>query len=402
MRPFAVAASLRRVAATAANCGKLSGGRLRKPALALDLPLRTPVWSSTRAKKAVLRTLKLAVGLLVLFAVGRHVGSIWLDLKRKGELPHVDWTWFVVVVVLYVVGLAVDGFWFGRILVRGTPRVPYGTSIRAYIISHLGKYVPGKALVVVMRVALVVPAGVGTVTAAMATIYETFVMMAAGGFIAAFGLGLSGSHLLDATLGPWTLRLAPGLLGLALGIAFLAVTLPAVFPRISRLLSIPFARHGAIPLGISGRLLAEGIGLSMIGWMFFGASQIAAIYAIEQAGLPRMLWPLAIASVALATVAGFVIPIAPGGLGVREWVLWTSLGLALPHDRAVMASLLLRLAWIVGELASAALLLPFRSRRGKSSPDAIIADIGPSAGSLEIRAERLRTIAGLPCSSGAS
>ena len=36
----------------------------------------------------------------------------------------------------------------------------YLAMVRAYYIGHLGKYVPGKALVVVMRVALVVPAGV--------------------------------------------------------------------------------------------------------------------------------------------------------------------------------------------------------------------------------------------------
>ena len=49
---------------------------------------------------------------------------------------------------------------------------------RAYIVSHLGKYVPGKAMVVVVRSGMVVPFGGRASTAAIATFYETLVMMA--------------------------------------------------------------------------------------------------------------------------------------------------------------------------------------------------------------------------------
>ncbi len=73
-------------------------------------------------------------------------------------------------------------------------------------------------------------------------------------------------------------------------------------------------------------------------------------------GLPPSSWTLAIASVALATVAGFVVPISPGGLGVREWVLWTALASAIDRDLAVVAALVLRLAWVIGEVLAAARL----------------------------------------------
>ena len=67
-----------------------------------------------------------------------------------------------------------------------------------------------------------------------------------------------------------------------------------------------------------------------------------------------------IASVALATVAGFAVPVSPGGLGVREWVLWTSLGSLIDQNLAVMAALALRLVWVVGELLAGALLFSWR------------------------------------------
>ena len=56
---------------------------------------------------------------------------------------------------------------------------PYG----AYLVSHLGKYVPGKAMVVVMCAGMSVPFGAGAATAAIATFYETLVMMASGGLL---------------------------------------------------------------------------------------------------------------------------------------------------------------------------------------------------------------------------
>ena len=72
------------------------------------------------------------------------------------------------------------------------------------------------------------------------------------------------------------------------------------------------------------------------------------------------LAPVVIASVALATVAGFVVAVLPGGLGVREGVLMSALAPALGSDHAVVAALLLRLVWVVAELVPRRLLSLFR------------------------------------------
>ncbi len=64
------------------------------------------------------------------------------------------------------------------------------------------------------------------------------------------------------------------------------------------------------------------------------------------------------AGVALATVAGFVVAVLPGGLGVREGVLMYVLGPTLGDDLAVVAALALRLVWVAAEVLAAAVLLP--------------------------------------------
>ena len=50
--------------------------------------------------------------------------------------------------------------------------------------------------------------------------------------------------------------------------------------------------------------------------------------------------------------------VLPGGLGVREGVLMSVLAPAIGSDQAVIASLLLRLVWVVAELAAAAIVFP--------------------------------------------
>ena len=71
------------------------------------------------------------------------------------------------------------------------------------------------------------------------------------------------------------------------------------------------------------------------------------------------LVPVVIASVALATVTGFLVAVLPGGLGVREGVLMSVLTPAIGSEQAVIASLLLRLVWVVAELVAAAIVIPF-------------------------------------------
>ena len=320
---------------------------------------------SPKAKLAI----KSVLAALVLAFVARHVAGTWRDLAARGESIRLDGGWFALAVVLYVLGLLAFGAYFGRVLRSSATPTAAFPATRAYLISHLGKYVPGKAMVVVIRAGLVTPYGARASTAAFATLYETLVMMATGalasGFVFAVGLGTSPPEPFATTMpGGWSeVRAASVLVGFGLGLAFLAISWPSVFPRVAGLARVPFPDVGpdALPR-LSKRLLAEGVAWSLLGWALLGLSQVAVIRALAPAGLPPSAWPLTMASVALATVAGFVVPIAPGGLGVREWVLWTALGATVDRDLAVVSALALRLAWVVGEGVAALVVAPIRVR----------------------------------------
>ena len=277
------------------------------------------------------RALKAVLGLLVLWAVGRHVAPNVArprtSTASRCTSSPAGWRWRW---CSTSAGLAL----LRRLLRAGDAASPtpvgYLAALRAYLISHLGKYVPGKAMVVVMRVGLVAPYGARPATAAFATLYETLVMMAAGGA----GRGARASRLPVPVADPlgsgrWS---AAGLVGLALGLAFLVRGRARwSSPGSRRLISVPFPSVGpeALPRisqAVAGRglaLVARGLGLAGPEPGGGGPGRRAAGRRADR------LWPVVVASVALATVAGFVVAVLPGGLGVREGVLMTALAPAL-------------------------------------------------------------------------
>jgi uncharacterized membrane protein YbhN (UPF0104 family) len=131
-------------------------------------------------------------------------------------------------------------------------------------------------------------------------------------------------------------------------------------------MSLPFRERDAAKLPhIRLAYLLEGLAFAAIGWLLLGASFAAALRGIVGAD-----WPLfdirtarLPAIMGLSYVIGFVVVIAPGGLGVREFLLTLLLtpelvgvqGMGAEDARAsvVLAVLVLRLVWTAAELITA-------------------------------------------------
>lgn len=331
--------------------------------------MASPNW-----KRLAKRSVKGAVAVAVLWAVGLHVRRTWTDLQAQGEGLSVDALWVAAGAALYLAGLVACGAFYGRILRATATPISMASAIRAYVVSHLGKYVPGKAMVVVMRVGLSVPQGARASTAAIATFYETLVMMASGALVAVVGFALA----------PRPTQLPPILLASALALAFLIVVEPRLFPRIARLASTPFKGVGpdAYPK-FSFELLATGMLWTILGWTLMGLSQVAVVRAFSPDGVPTNLWPLIGGSVALATVAGFVVAVLPGGLGVREWVLMTAMAPALGEKTAVVSALALRLTWVLAEAVGAGVLASWRPRGMATTTYEVETALIPASGPTE-------------------
>lgn len=338
-----------------------------------------------RWRKRLIFAVKIVVAVVVAWGLGRHILRTWADLKRHELVLQVSPGFLALSGLLYLVGLTLCGLFYDDVLKASATPIARLAAVRAYLISHLGKYVPGKAMVVVMRAGMSAPHGARGATAAIATFYETLVMMAAGGLIAAAGFGLSSNPPVELggdppiftfilpILGTVVIQVLSllGLLGLGLGLLFLIVSWPPIFRRIARTASLPISGGGpdALPL-FSRRLLGLGLLRTTLAWLAMGLSQLLVIRGLTPWGPHELLaaFPLVVGSVALATVAGFVIAVFPGGLGVREGVLMYALGPALGADLAVVAALVLRLVWVAAEFVAALALAPLGAREADPPP----------------------------------
>ncbi len=270
-------------------------------------------------------------------------------VRQQIDWKRVDPRWLVLAACFYLAGTAPAWWFWHRSLFALGQRPRRLESLRAYMIGHLGKYVPGKALVVVLRASLVQGVRVETWAAIAAVFVETLTMMAVGAALAAVLLIVSLAGL----------RQPLWLLGAA-GLAVLAgiPTVPALFRKVVRFLMRKRAARnldGALA-GIDGRHMAWGWVAMSIGWGLLGLSLWATVRGLP--GDPRPLGaslldlPLLTACTALAMVLGFV-SLIPGGFGVRELVM-TSLLAPQPEfgaARALVAAVLLRIVWLLAELA---------------------------------------------------
>jgi uncharacterized membrane protein YbhN (UPF0104 family) len=290
-----------------------------------------------------MRLLKLLIVALVAWGIARAAQGSLAELRAHAWSLHGGY--LVLSGVFYLLGYLPAGiFWF--YILRATGQRPrLLETLRAYYIGHLGKYVPGKAMVVVLRTGLIKSHRVEPAVAVVSVFLETLTMMAVGAFVAA-GLLLAvlphNDLLVLASVG---LMLAAGL-----------PTLPPVFRRLAHQVTSRRAAAEVRLEGVTFRLMLAGWLGNLLGWGLMGLSLWAAVRAlgVGEAGSLALL-PVFTASVALAVVAGF-LSLIPGGALVRELVLAQVMVPAVGQAAALLSAVVLRLVWLVSELAISVIL----------------------------------------------
>src|SRR4051794_25004274 len=96
------------------------------------------------------------------------------DLSNEPELFRrpLALPWLAPAALLYLGGMGLSALYWRRLLLPLGQPAPPAAAFRAYYVSQLGKYVPGKALALVMRAALMRPAGTSAGYAGLTAFYE--------------------------------------------------------------------------------------------------------------------------------------------------------------------------------------------------------------------------------------
>ena len=292
------------------------------------------------------------IAAVVAVGVGHRFWSERERLLAFDRRPEASW--LVASGISYLAGLSpCAAFWWMEMRDRGA-RPAFSATLTAYFAGHLGKYVPGKGLVVVIRAGMMRDDGVSVANGTITCALETVLMMATGAFVA-----LAILPVIDV---PYRALLTGGAAALAAGLGLFA--LPPVTTRLGRLVLRPFgAAAGDESHASRWTTVLVGTMIIACGWLLMGLSLMAVLAAVGELGgmVDRLgivqTFGLLTAVVALATVGGFV-SLLPGGLGSRELILVETLGPVLGTDGAAVAAvaaILLRVVWIVAEAAGTGL-----------------------------------------------
>jgi uncharacterized membrane protein YbhN (UPF0104 family) len=248
------------------------------------------------------------------------------------------------------------GWFWGEVLKALGQPLDRLESLRAYFAGHLGKYVPGKALVVVIRIGLLKSRAISIRLGVASVLLETLTMMSVGAVLA-------------AATAPFVLAHDPRLTVAAVITAAIVglPTIPILTRRLIRRLtslrvgSDPNDRSSAADQAvlrrtITARLLAKGWLAAVACWIVLGWSMWATLRAIGVMSVdPVGGLPLMVAVVALSIVAGF-LSMLPGGMVVRDALLFELLSTVCSEADALVAAVLWRLVSLLAEVGICGIL----------------------------------------------
>ena len=284
-------------------------------------------------------------------------GTVREALSKLHEHPwELDPGWLVFAGVLYAIAWLPMGWFWGEVLSALGQPIRWLETLRAYFLGHLGKYVPGKALVLVIRVGLLKSRVISIRLGVASVLLETLTLMSVGAVLA-------------AAISPFVLSHDPRLTIAAVVTAIIVglPTIPLLTRRlIRRLTALKIASdpkdessvedQSVLEHQITSRLLAKGWLASVVCWIVLGWSMWATLRAIGVTSVhPIGGLPLMVAVVALSIVAGFV-SMLPGGMVVRDALLFELLSTVCGEADSLVAAVLWRLVSLVAEVGICGIL----------------------------------------------
>jgi glycosyltransferase 2 family protein len=291
------------------------------------------------------RLLKWATVLILSFAVY----YFFISIKDHFEsIPPIQWgieAWLAMVASVLLMLLIVffgSLMWMLLLKDQGVIIDP-ATSFRIVGMAGIGKYLPGNVGHLVGQVTLASTAGVPVGVSVMALLISSL-------WLVATGLSMGGAGLLLYFESTAKLNIpipgAPVLTAMGIAVAvspWVAVwCLNRFVPSLSRrlgsgqLIRLP-SFHAAI--GVAG-------GFILCFFIFGVALKIHAVYLFGVSEGSILSLTLMFTS---AWIAGYLLPGAPGGLGVREALMVALLGSVLGMGAAIGVSVTMRLATVLGD-----------------------------------------------------
>jgi dolichol-phosphate mannosyltransferase len=267
----------------------------------------------------------------------------WAGWAQRDAIATFDWSVdrgrLALAVVLFAIAPLLQALTFALGLRRLGVSGPASALMRVWARSFLLRYEPSGTVGFVYRVTAREQIGASTPQVLTVTGYEQLAVVVAGAAAAMAGFIAAGVH--------------PPVLAIVLFAGALVAAVAARPGFVGGWLHDRLKARGIETAGpLRGRTLALMVALDAAGWIATGLGAWALARAIgASAGLDAFLL---LGAFALSWLLGVLVPLAPGGLGLREGSLIVSLAGAIGAGAATGLALALRLVSFAGELVAIA------------------------------------------------
>ncbi len=310
-----------------------------------------------RRRLAVLAQLVLLA--IVAWAVWRRLAP---DLKGVSLHDFARWRPSVGLLALATVGLTLlhlmQAFLWRRIVVDvGAPRPSARTTVRVYFLSGLARFIPGMVWQFPAFAVLGQEAGIPALASTAAGVIGNVAFLATGVVFMAFTLPGA----------PRTVELLAGVVAAALALAgvYVFTATPAgARVRAWVVRRAPVKVRPAIELAARirpGHALAWTLGY-LASWVVLGASFAVFVDAFVPGSLAQAKHLAGV--MAASYIAGYLVPLDPAGIGVREGAMATLLAPLVPAPAAVLIPVAQRLWFFLAEFLALVSFPLFPGPRG--------------------------------------
>lgn len=281
---------------------------------------------------------------------------LWLVVDQWHHVAAIDWALspglFSIALLAIVALFFLDAYGWHLILKAMGQNLPAHQSIRIWILSSVTRYLPGGIWPYVSRASLAKEQGMAIPASSISLYIETLLLVTSS-LAVGFPALLSAVDVPVSPVSALLIMIAFGLL---------------MHPKIILLLRFIPGRIGKAIVSIQLPSLTHLAGLYIyyvVFWVLFGIVFVCFASAVYP--IPYQNWIHVGSAIAFAFFSGFVIVFFPGGIGIREAILYVLLITSLPHPACLLISVGSRLWVMLGEGFSICLVLIWQRHNSKAS-----------------------------------
>lgn len=286
-------------------------------------------------KKRLILVAKIILMVVVIGFIVKKFGESWNEVSN--QQLHIDWRFAFMTVACFACSMMTNTLVWRWLAWRMGDRSRTMPLLGAYLFSQMGKYAPGKIMLLLMRIERAGRVGMDKKTVVVSTLVENAMYMVSGGVTALLTLAFFLIHrpaFLVAVLLPL--------------IALVVVFHPSVFYRLVNKMLVKWNQP---PVQKSEQLRKRDLALSVLMftpvWIFGGIGLWAAARTVVMIPIESMT---SLPGAFALSVTGGMASFLPGGLGIAEAIKSLFLDPITGPKAAVLAVAIQRMAQIIVEV----------------------------------------------------